>query len=121
MPLTSGFFDPKERERRFISHGSDFGALDAAEYEQIADAFLGEPKPPHVAECVRKLGDVLRFDPATDTFGVLDASGLIRTFFKPVPCSSVVPESKRSALREAGRCHRHPNNLLYFKSVCARW
>ena len=48
MPLTSGFFDPKERERHFISHGSDFGALDAAEYEQIADAFLGAVSYTHL-------------------------------------------------------------------------
>jgi pyocin large subunit-like protein len=74
VPLTSGFFDPKERHRHFISHGSDLGAANAAEYEQMADAFLGAPKPPHVGECLRKLGDMLRFDPATDTLGVLDRS-----------------------------------------------
>jgi hypothetical protein len=44
---------------------------DAQEFEDAADKFLGGAKPVHVLECIRRQGDIVRFDPKTDEFGVL--------------------------------------------------
>ena len=46
--------------------------------------------------------DVVRFDPATDEFGVLSRYGIIRTYYKPVP----------------GRTHHKSSNLAYFRAQC---
>jgi pyocin large subunit-like protein len=48
---------------------------------------------------VRANGDVVCFDPATDTFGVMDASGSPRTFFKPDQA-----------------IHGYPSNMDYFNA-----
>lgn len=90
------------------------------EYEKLADQFLGTAKPPHVMECKRKRGDILRFDPNNGSYGVLDKNGVIRTYCKPVPCSSV-PAAQRQAVKQAGRCHSKVSNLVYFQSECTRW
>src|ERR1022692_3202886 len=55
------------------------------EYQERADEFLGTQKPQGVLECFRSGGDMVRFNPATDEFGILSRSGFIRTYFKPDP------------------------------------
>lgn len=86
----------------------------------MADAFWSNPKPSHIQQCKRKRGDVVRFDPATQAYGVVDGSNVIRTFFKPIPCASV-PELQRSAMSKAGRCHAEKDNLIYFQVRCKQW
>jgi pyocin large subunit-like protein len=117
---TKGFVSSVQLGRHFAQHGAGFGAGNIAEYERLADTFLGDTKPPYVQECFRSRGDCVRFDPSTNEYGVVDSSGIIRTYFKPVPCSSL-PASIRNAIRMAGRCHGQASNLLYFQSECARW
>jgi pyocin large subunit-like protein len=34
---------------------------------------------------IRSNGDIVRYNPITDAFGVMDAAGAPRTFFKPDP------------------------------------
>src|SRR6266446_4815425 len=58
--------------------------------------------------------DILRFDPLTNAYGVIDKSGVLRTYFKPLPCSAV-PAAQRLTMRHSGRCHGYANNLLYFE------
>jgi len=118
--LTKGFSNPKQLNRHYTEHGADFGANSAAEYETLADMFLGGAKAPAIQECVRGKGDVVRFNPATDEYGVLDSNGTIRTYFKPVPCSSL-SGAIRIVMMQTGRGHRHASNLLYFQSECNRW
>jgi pyocin large subunit-like protein len=118
---TKGFLNDRQRRRHFTEHGADFGAMDAKEYEELADTFLGGPAPLGSAhECTRKMGDKLRYDPTTQAYGVLDSRGVIRTFYKPVPCASLSAAS-RVAMQSTGRCHGHANNFLYFQSECRRW
>src|SRR5207249_1955029 len=117
---THGFLNANQLNRHYAEHGTDFGASNALEYEMLADAFLGGVKPAHVHECERSRGDILRFDPLTNAYGVIDKTGVIRTYFKPLPCSSV-PAAHRLAMRHSGRCHGYANNLLYFESECNRW
>jgi filamentous hemagglutinin len=67
----------------YTSHVEEFGVkgMGAAEYQERADEFLGAQKPQGVLECVRRNGDRVRFNPATDEFGILSESGFIRTYF----------------------------------------
>jgi hypothetical protein len=117
---TKGFLNARQRNRKFSKHGAEFGASNAEDYERSADAFLGGVVPPGVHECPRKEGDRVRYDPQTDAYGVIDAGGIIRTYYKPVPCSSILDALLRASVRQAGMCHGHATNLLYFQSECRR-
>jgi filamentous hemagglutinin len=78
-------FHPDRLVDHFERHSGDFGARTAAEYEQMADRFLTGPRPEGVLERVRPNGDVVRFDPSTDAFGVVSRDGTSRTFCRPDP------------------------------------
>ena len=103
----------------FQEHGGDFGSADANHYEQAAIAFLSGPVVGTVQQCCRSGGDIVRFDPSTDFFGVLGDGNVIRTFYKPIKCS-LVPASVRARVRARGRCHDHPDNLVYFRVSCTQ-
>src|SRR5262249_54413329 len=66
----------------FARHGGDFGAKTATEYEQQAARFLNGPLQKGVLQTVRPNGDIVRFNPATNEFGVAASNGIIRTYFK---------------------------------------
>ena len=116
-----GFVNAGQMLKHYEQHGQDFGAKSPKEYARMAGEFLTGDTPNHVRECTRKKGDVVRFDPTTDAYGILDANGVTRTFFKPVPCSSVSDAQERDSLRRTGRCHRHLDNTTYFLKECERW
>lgn len=119
MGLTSGFLNQRQLRRHFSEHGGDFGASNAQEYEGLADSFLGKPLGGNVQEGIRNKGDKVRYDTQSQEYGVLDASGIIRTYYKPVPCVTL-PISARALMRLTGRCHKYANNFLYFQSECRR-
>jgi len=117
--LTLGF-DPVLLPDHFQWHGADFAVGSKEEYENLADTFLGGPKAPTAEECNRLGGDVVRYDPMTEEFGVLGTDGVIRTYYKPVPCHTL-PPAKR--VRPDGRknCHGLRTNREYFKRTCETW
>jgi hypothetical protein len=117
--VSNGFESLEQLNRHFSEHGDDFRVGTAAEYEQMADVFLTGDKPESVHECARACGTKLRYDPASEAFGILDAGGVIRTYFKPVPCSSL-SGAIREAKKLAGRCHPCANNLIYFRTECTK-
>jgi pyocin large subunit-like protein len=117
---TKGFVDATQLNRHFSEHGADFGSSSVTDYEKMADEFLGGPLASDVKECKRSRGDRVRYNLTTQAYGVIDSNDVIRTFFKPVPCSSI-PSAQRSAIKLAGRCHAQANNLLYFQEECKRW
>ncbi|BAC67909.1 RHS repeat-associated core domain-containing protein [Streptomyces avermitilis] len=80
-------------------HKSEFPNLNnAKEYVEAGTDFLRSTDP-SVLTRTRANGDVIRFNPATDEFGVMDPSGVPRTYFKPDPAS-----------------HGYPTNLDYFNA-----
>jgi filamentous hemagglutinin len=79
------FADDAKLLDHFNRHGADFGAKTAAEYAKQADHFLTGPLTPGVLEKTRANGDIVRFNPVTDEFGVVSAKGPIRTYYKPDP------------------------------------
>ena len=123
MPHTKGFMDRVRWLDHFQSHGHEFGAVDENDYLRMADEFFDMNRPAHVLEGVRRhgprRGDVLRFDPATNAFGVRRADGNIRTFFKPVPCASLAAHIAE-VLRALGECHPKASNLVYFHAECLK-
>jgi pyocin large subunit-like protein len=119
MAYTNGFAATEQMNSHFLKHGADFGATSVKEYTDFADKFLGDVKPPHVHECRRRGGDTVRFDPIKDYFGIIGDNGTIRTFYRPVPCSSL-PAGQRHAARLARRCHTDSDNLGYFRKECRK-
>jgi pyocin large subunit-like protein len=78
------------------------------EYEAEAVRFLTSPSRSGLMECNRTGGDVVKYDTATEEFGVLASDGTIRTYYKPVPCSAAVTVN----------CHGETDNLAYFRKAC---
>lgn len=79
------FADPAKLLDHYTRHGASFGATSPAQYEQAADAFLNGPLGTGVLQKIRANGDLLRYDPATEAFGVVKPDGTIRTYYKPDP------------------------------------
>jgi pyocin large subunit-like protein len=117
---TKGFLNSAQLQYHFQEHGMDFSAKNVKDYERMADVFLGDGLAPNARECMRRQGDKVRFNPHTDEYGVIDTSGVIRTYFKPTPCASI-PTPQRAAVAQSGRCHGQLSNTLYFQSECKRW
>jgi RHS repeat-associated protein len=85
--------------RHYSDHGADFpDAQNAKQYVEKAREFLQQP-PSGTLTKVRANGDVLRYHPSSNTFGVMDKGGAPRTFFKPDPA-----------------LHGHPTNLDYYNA-----
>ncbi len=84
--------------RHYQDHGRDFGAKNAVDYVRQARQFLLSP-PPGTLTRTRANKDIVRYNPLTNTFGVLAPSGVPRTFFKPDPA-----------------VHGFPTNLDYFNA-----
>jgi filamentous hemagglutinin len=97
------FDDVAARADHFQRHGRDFRANTAEEYERMAREFLNEPLRASVEECVRRNGDTIRFDTATQAFAVMRSDGVIKTFYK----ADVT-------------WHGYRTNLLYFRVECAK-
>jgi hypothetical protein len=113
------FFGPAQLNNHFQRHGSDFGAATAGDYELLASQFLTSTFLKPKLEHMRSLGDLVRFDPSNDYFGTMRGN-VIRTFFIPVP-STTLPPAQRAAARSARKCHDYATNLLYYRAACASW
>ncbi|HBI42127.1 MAG TPA: hypothetical protein DDY78_04620 [Planctomycetales bacterium] len=72
--------------KHFKDHGADFGAINALDYVRRARNFLLNP-PAGTLTKIRPNGDVVRYNSATNTFGVLAPNGSPRTFYKPDPAA----------------------------------
>jgi hypothetical protein len=81
----SAFADQVKLEDHFARHGRDFGARSATEYQTMANGFLTDPLPVGVLEKTRSNGDVVRYNPTTEQFGIVTNNGAIRTYYKPDP------------------------------------
>jgi len=102
--------------RHWSSHSQDFALnINDAQYEALADKFMGERLRPTVLPCQRTHGDRVRYDPATGTFGVVSQDGILRTYFKPIPCSWIP-----AAFVDKRWCHAHPDTLTYFQVECRK-
>ena len=90
-----------------------------AEYLALAEVFFAQAIAPPVEECSRKHGDAVRFNKATEVFGVLGVGGFIRTFFLPIPCATL-PQHERSGAKALTKCHSFATNALYYQAACGQ-
>lgn len=104
MPFTKGFRSRRLLEKHYDDHHLEIGVSTEADYLGRADAFLGDSLGPTVRECIRASdGAVIRWDYASQEFGVLAADGFIQTYFIAHP-----------------RWHGFPTNRAYFQYECGR-
>jgi pyocin large subunit-like protein len=81
--LTRGFATRDDLDEHFQKHGREFAAATAAEYEVLADQFLGGPPCATCVQCRRRRGDTVRYDwGLSQNVGILSPTGHILTFFK---------------------------------------
>ena len=77
--------------RHFNDHGADFpGVKNSLEYVAEAQTFLRLP-PSGTRTRLRTNGDVVRYNPGSNTFGVMDSSGAPRTYIRPNPAQHGLP------------------------------
>jgi pyocin large subunit-like protein len=107
-------FDPAELLDHYARHGRDFAAANAKDYERLAEQFMARPSVTHLLECKRTQGDFVRYDTVTMEFAVRTNTGILRTYFKPVPCSSIPSGMPRTG------CHKYTDNIEYFKKTCLK-
>ena len=93
------FADQNKLQDHYKRHGKDFGARSPAEYEAQADRFLNGSMRQRTLEKVRPNGDIVRYNPSTQEFGVVRPDSTIRTYYRPDPA-----------------VHGRPTNLDYFNA-----
>jgi pyocin large subunit-like protein len=70
-------------EEHWEKHGREFPEFhNEQDYVRAANAFVHHPPPGTLIKHDAR-GDVLLYQPSTDTFAVMDTRGEPRTFFKP--------------------------------------
>jgi RHS repeat-associated protein len=73
----------KNAFKHWKDHGKEFPELfNSKQYVEAARKFLNN-SPEGTLIKVRPNGDILKYHPETNTFGVMDANGVPRTMFKP--------------------------------------
>lgn len=78
-----GFRTPALLEEHFEKHGREFGAINKAEYLNLAQALRDAPAGGSILESRRPDGEFSRFDRRRGYFGAYNRNGTIRTFFIP--------------------------------------
>lgn len=115
MTQINGFVSAARLTDHFERHGADLGAIDEADYLRKAKIFLERDiSGTEVEECFRTQGDLVRYNPVTEEFGVADVAGVIRTYYKPVPQHLAPPGT------DPAKTHTFPTNLDYFLDACSR-
>ncbi len=103
-PFTLGFRTRYLLRRHFQLHGVEVSATDEHDYLMRADRFLGDVPGATVRECQRRSDNAtLRWDYASQEFGVLDAQNYVLTYFVVDP-----------------QWHGFPSNRRYFEYECGR-
>ena len=76
--------NPNTFEKHFEKHGSDFNATSPEEYASKANEFLEYAKQNKLPMIEYANGaEIGAYDPATNTYGLYNADGTTKTFYKP--------------------------------------
>lgn len=101
---TAGFKSRVHLLDHFAKHQGRLGFSQVSEYEEAADSFVGKPLPSTAGEFIRPWnGDVVRFDAATDEFGITDRSGFLKTYYRLHPDDHDEPTNMQYFLKEKGK------------------
>lgn len=103
--IVIGFITKVDRDDHFQSHNPEFKPpfASAADYEAAGVAFLSGALTGNMMECVRRNGDIVRYDRATSEFAICDSYGALRTYYKPDPA-----------------VHKQKDNVSYFRGQCLK-
>lgn len=114
MPYARGFANQSLLIWHCNKHGFQFGTNNPRHYERLAIRFfqVDLADTPNLLECCNEDGDVVRFNPVTDEFGVMQVNGIIRTYFKPIPERLAPPGF------DLKRTHIFDTNLEYYDDNC---
>jgi filamentous hemagglutinin len=95
-----GFMTKLDRDDHFQCHNPEFDPsfASAEDYEAAGIAFLTGPLTGTMMEGMRRNGDIIRFDSATDEFAICDRNGVLKTYYKPTPA-----------------IHKQRDNIVYFR------
>jgi pyocin large subunit-like protein len=97
VAFTAGFASAQKLTDHFDKHKSRLRVVTEEEYLTRADDFMGGPLHLNTLECRRNAdGDLLRFNPFTQEFGVLTTGAIIRTYH--------IRKTRRDAAWFAGEC-----------------
>jgi hypothetical protein len=98
-PQGKGFSNQTLLEEHFKKHNEEFAPPFATQeaYEQAGNKFMSDKPLAGVLQKVRPNGDIVRYNPSTEEFGILRKDGILRTYFIPDPAK-----------------HGYPTNLDYF-------
>jgi pyocin large subunit-like protein len=98
-----GFKGREQKEDHFWNHNREFEPEFASPdaYESAAIEFLSRELGNTILECVRRNGDVIRFDTRSNEFAICDRDGYLKTYYKPDIY-----------------WHRQASNLIYFEEQC---
>ncbi len=70
--------------KHWLDHSSEFPEfINAKQYVEGTNKFLKNPPPGTLTKIRPSNGDILKYHPDTNTFGVMDSSGIPRTMFRP--------------------------------------
>ncbi len=96
VDCATGFANENTLESHYNDHGADFGAKSSSQYQALAKSFMNSDNSSILSK-TRINGDIVKFNPSTNEFGVVTSSGIIRTYYKPNPA-----------------IHGEPTNLDYY-------
>ena len=78
--------NPKNALKHFNKHKDEFpGVRNAKEYVEAAKKFMTDPPVGTYTRVREPGGDILRYDPASGTLGIMTKDGVMKTMFKPDP------------------------------------
>lgn len=116
MPTATTFYDYEALYWHFRWHGADFGAAGELDYLNECCTFLNAVRTVNtdIQECERVTkAEIIRFNAVNDYFAVMDTSGIILTFFKPMPIHL-------APVGYSGITHSYLTNQVYFEENCRR-
>jgi len=103
LGATGRFATQGLRNSHFAKHGAEFGLRSAQAYERAAGRFMSGRPGRGVLQGTRQNGDIVRYNPGTNEFGIARQDGTLRTYFKPNPAT-----------------HGLPSNTEYFRRAAAQ-
>jgi len=77
----ASFANEQSLDKHYADHGDEVGAISEFHYESIASDFMTGPTGRGVLERVNKNGDIIRWDPSTNEFGIVTSDGTIRSYY----------------------------------------
>lgn len=115
-------YNTKGGERHLLGHWNKHSkgvkAKTPQQYQNMARKFMTGKPPKGVVQAQRRNGDIVRYNPANGHYGVVTASGRIKTYFKFTPTGQDVQRRRGNPIQQK---HGFKNGMDFFKDRAARY